>query len=177
VWDWQSIPPREIREVAVDPEATVRAARVGDIPTLAQHRKLMFEDMRTSQAFPCKDPDLDKMEKQYEDYLGHQMTQGFLQARVAEVDGNIVGSGCVSILAWPPAPGCDAFAVGLLHSMYTVPQHRKQGIGLSIINALVAACKAKGCRQIVIGGRGTNAGHHLYETIGFSPAENMHLNL
>jgi GNAT superfamily N-acetyltransferase len=137
----------------------------------------MYEDMRASQAFPCKDPDLNKMKKEYEDYLRHQMTQDSLLAWVAEVEGNIVGSGCVSILAWPPAPGWPAFAAGLLHSMYTAPEYRKQGIGRSIINALMVDCKAKGCRQLILGGTGTNAGRHLYETTGFCPAENMRLNL
>ena len=159
------------------PETTFRAATAGDIPTLARHRRLMYEDMRASQAFPCQDRDLNKMEREYEDYLRHQMPQGSIQVWVAEVEGSIVGSGCVSILAWPPAPGWPAHAVGLLHSMYTASEYRKQGIGRSIIKALMVTCKAKGCRQLIIGGHGTNAGRHLYEAIGFRPSENMRLNL
>jgi GNAT superfamily N-acetyltransferase len=137
----------------------------------------MYQDMRASQGFQCKDADLGKMEREYKRYLRHKMKRDCLVAWVAEIGGNIVGSGCVSVLAWPPGPGCSAEAVGLLHSMYTAPEYRKQGIAGRIIKALGKACKAKGCRSLILGGRGTNAGRHLYETLGFIPAENMRLDL
>lgn len=158
-------------------EVSFRSATAGDVPTLALHRRLIFEDMRVAQSFPFQDSDLKQMEEEYEEYLRGQMSQGVLQAWVAQTGAGIVASGCVSILPWPPAPIWPAAAIGLLHSMYTVPEYRKRGIGRSIIDALAAACRGKGCRQLIIGGTGTNAGRHLYETIGFRPAPNSRLNL
>ncbi len=158
-------------------EVEIRPATPDDVPLLASHRSLMFEDMRTSQAFRCSDEGLARMESQYESYLQQQLANEALLVYVAEVDGSIVASGCVTILDWPPGPGSPDAAVGLLHSMYTTPDCRKRGIGESIVKALTDASKARGCRQLIIGGPGTNAGRHLYETLGFRAAENMRLNL
>ena len=154
-------------------DVAFRPAAATDVPILARYRALMYEDMRTSQGFQYADRDLEKMEKDYESYLRDGLVQGHLLASVAEVGGNVVGSGCVSILAWPPCPGWPPSAVGLIHSIYTAPQYRKQGIAEQIIQALIKASEAKGCRKLTMGGRGTNAGRHLYETLGFVPSENM----
>jgi GNAT superfamily N-acetyltransferase len=156
---------------------TFRPATAEDVPTLARHRRLMYEDMRDSEGYRFQDADLDRMETEYEDCIRKQIPQGCFQAWIAEVEGVVVGSGCVTILPWPPGPTVPAAAVGLLHSMYTASKQRKKGIGRGIIDALAAACKSRGCRQIIIGGSGTKAGRHLYETIGFGPSENMRLNL
>lgn len=158
-------------------QTTLRAATPNDVPTLVEHRHLMFEDMRASEGLQCKDSDLDKMDSDYAAYLRDRIGDGSIRAWVAEADGAIVASGCVSMLAWPPGPNFPPVAVGLLHSMYTAGDYRKRGIAASIVKALASACKANGCRHLILGGRGTKAGRHLYETLGFRPSENSRLNL
>ncbi len=158
-------------------DVEIRAATPDDVPLLASHRRLMYGDMRSSQAFGCSDIGLAAMEGQYDSYLRQQFANETLLVFVAEVDGSIVASGCVTILAWPPWPGGPDSAVGLLHSMFTAAEYRKRGIAESIAKALMNASKAAGCQQLIIGGAGTNVGRHLYETLGFRPTENMRLNL
>ena len=155
----------------------LRAAALGDIPTLVDHRRRMFEDIDAAQSMHYRQDDLDRLDEDYEHFLQNAVQDETLRAWVAEVGGEIVASGAVSVLAWPPCPGLRPGWAALLHSMYTAPKYRRQGIGRSIVEAAISFCKARGCRCIMLGARGSDAGRHLYETIGFRPSENMRLNL
>ena len=70
-----------------------------------------------------------------------------------------------------PGPGRAGERTALLHSMYTAAEYRKCGMAKSIVEKAIAFCRANGCRRIILGGRGTEAGRSLYESVGFTPSE------
>lgn len=155
----------------------IREATAQDIPTLVRHRRLMFEDMAAAQSLQYGAADLDSMEQNYSKYLRAYLPNGTVQAWVAEVGGEAVASGTISILVWPPAPALAGEQTALLHSMYTAPPWRRRGIGRRIAEAAISFCQASGCKRVVLGGRGSDAGRHLYESLGFRPGEQMQLKL
>ena len=163
------------RPRAMPHQPAIRQAISSDIATLVRHRRLMFEDMAAAQSLDYQARDLDRMDRDYQVYLTAHFSDGTALAWVAELDGQVIASGTVTLLPWPPCPSLPGHWSALLHSMYTTPEHRKQGIGRRIIEAATAHCKAAGRKCIILGGRGSDVGRGLYETVGFKPAENMRM--
>ena len=152
-------------------QITFRKAASGDIPVLVAHRHRMFEDMAAPGGQHLQLARLEEMDKAYADYLEIHLAGGTVRAWVADLGGQVVGSGAISILAWPPGPGRAGERTALLHSMYTDAEYRKRGIARHIMETVVEFCQENGCKRIILGGRGSEAGQVLYESVGFKPIE------
>lgn len=150
---------------------TLREAASGDIPVLVVHWRRMYEDWGASEARHFAPTDLEAMAKAYAEYLEIHLASRTVRAWIANAGGEVIASGAVSILAYPPGPGTTSEHTALLHSMYTVPEHRRRGIARRIVETAIAFCRENGCKRITLGGRGTDAGRSLYESVGFKPIE------
>ncbi|MEV7600951.1 N-acetyltransferase [Kitasatospora sp. NPDC089797] len=58
---------------------------------------------------------------------------------------------------------------GRIHTVATDPAHRRRGHGRAVTTALVEALKDRGCGAVEL--RATDAGAHLYRTLGFEPLD------
>ena len=152
-------------------ELPLRAATGGDAAVLASHRRLMYEDMHEAQGFEYPPGGLDAMEAAYAEQLRKGLADGSILAWVVEDGGDVVASGAVSVLPWPPGPMAAGGRTGLLHSMYTAPDHRLRGLARRIVETAIAACREAGLLWITLGGTGTDAGRHLYDSLGFKPTQ------
>jgi GNAT superfamily N-acetyltransferase len=77
---------------------------------------------------------------------------------VAEDDGGIVATGVGTVHG----------SVGWVGTIYTVPERRRQGLGLAISEAVCDALTAAGCRtQVLVA---TPEGRGVYEKLGFEEA-------
>jgi predicted N-acetyltransferase YhbS len=81
----------------------------------------------------------------------HAQTHPF----VAEADGQIVGTGVLSVNG----------SVGWIGTIFVEPAWRRGGVGMALTQATIDTAESAGCRTLLL--VATDAGRPLYEKIGF----------
>jgi len=83
------------------------------------------------------------------------------------LDGEVVGYAYATVYR-----GRSAYRFTAEDSIYVHHAHGRKGIGSALLAALIEACEAAGCRQMVavIGDRENLASIRLHERFGFTPA-------
>jgi predicted N-acetyltransferase YhbS len=74
---------------------------------------------------------------------------------VAEADGEIVGTGVLSVNG----------RVGWIGTIFVEPAWRRRGVGMALTQATIDTAESAGCRTLLL--VATDAGRPLYEKIGF----------
>jgi predicted N-acetyltransferase YhbS len=74
---------------------------------------------------------------------------------VAEADGEIVGTGVLSVNG----------SVGWIGTIFVEPVWRRRGVGMALTQATIDTAESAGCRTLLL--VATDAGRPLYEKIGF----------
>lgn len=101
--------------------------------------------------------------------FGKHITKGLADDNVfvakATVDSQIVSVGAVSIIDFPPTPENHIGKVGYIHTMYTLPEHRRKGLSRQLLDCLVDWCKSKGLKLILLAA--SDEGMKLYSSRGF----------
>ncbi len=153
----------------------LREAVPADIPVLVRHRRRMFEDMDALQGLRRDPAGLDAMDAAYARQLAWRQADGSLRAWVIEAEGRVVASGAVLFSAWLPRPGDLTERLAYLHSVYTEPAYRRQGMAKRIVMAAIEACRAaRLCRMTL---HASEAGRPLYVALGFQATHEMRLML
>lgn len=167
-------------------EIVYRQATVPDIPLLALHHRLMFEEMRAqddggSTQTCCAPnvpqqlkriqrlPDFARLESAQREKLGQQIIEGSCTAWIAEYQGKPIGSGALSILRTTPIPEDPSCEVAFLHSVYTDTAWRGQGIASTILDQLIEQARRGGLHRIQL--NASEAGRSVYQKKGFQPLE------
>jgi GNAT superfamily N-acetyltransferase len=86
-------------------------------------------------------------------------------AWVVDVDGRPVSSGVAWVEEHLPSPSALDGRRAHLASMATEPQHRRQGHGQAVLEALLGWCTSVGMTRVDL--RATPDGRRLYERAGF----------
>jgi GNAT superfamily N-acetyltransferase len=100
---------------------------------------------------------------------------GTYRGWLLEKEGTVVAGGGLVILAHPSAPHNPSPRRAWILNVYTEPQHRCHGFAKAVIEAIVAWCRAQGYAWVSL--HASDAGRHLYETMGFNPTNEMRLLL
>lgn len=99
------------------------------------------------------------------DYYKRHMTDGTFVSWLA-VDGEkIVGTSGMSFVEKPPYFSCPSGKIGLLSSMYTADEYRRQGIAKALLTRVVEEARAYGCGCVQI--TASDMGVLLYTDFGF----------
>lgn len=99
------------------------------------------------------------------DYYNRHMADGTFVSWLA-VDGNkIVGTSGMSFIEKPPYFSCPNGKIGILSSMFTVNEYRRQGIAKELLTRIVHEAKEYGCGCIQI--TASDMGVLLYTDFGF----------
>lgn len=99
------------------------------------------------------------------DYYNRHMADGTFVSYIA-VDGDkIVGTSGMSFVEKPPYFGCPSGKLGLLSSMYTDNNYRRQGIAKKLLSMVVDEARAYGCGVVQI--TASDMGVLLYSNFGF----------
>ena len=99
------------------------------------------------------------------DYYNRHMADGTFVSYIA-VDGDkIVGTSGMSVVEKPPYFGCPSGKLGLLSSMYTDNNYRRQGIAKKLLSMVVDEARAYGCGVVQI--TASDMGVLLYSDFGF----------
>jgi GNAT superfamily N-acetyltransferase len=154
---------------------SLREATPADIPTLVNHRRRMFEDMAAAGGTPHDLAALDAMDVGYAAHLSLRLVDGAERAWVIESGDRIVASGAVLLSEWLPLPSNLTGRLAYLHSVYTLPEHRRRGLARRIVVTAIEFCRAQGLRRLVL--HASRDGRPLYESLGFAPTNEMRLVL
>lgn len=99
------------------------------------------------------------------DYYHRHMAEETFVSWLA-IDGNkIVGTSGMSFVEKPPYFSCPSGKIGLLSSMYTDPDYRRQGIAKELLRRVVEEAREYGCGSVQI--TASDMGVLLYTDFGF----------
>ena len=99
------------------------------------------------------------------DYYKRHMKDGTFVSWVALDGNNIIGTSGMSFVEKPPYFGCPSGKIGLLSSMFTNPNYRRNGIAKELLSRIVNEAKQYGCGTIPI--TASDMGVKLYTDFGF----------
>ncbi|MFN8474181.1 MAG: GNAT family N-acetyltransferase [Anaerolineae bacterium] len=147
------------------PAATIRPATAADLPALGRLGALLvrthhdFDPQRFIAARPGT-------EQGYAGFLGTQLDDGDVVVLVAEWNGEVVGYTYAGLEGW------DYMSLrgpaGVLHDIVVDPTQRGRGVGRMLLDATLAALKARGAPRVVLStAEGNQAAQHLFARAGF----------
>ncbi|HME80873.1 MAG TPA: GNAT family N-acetyltransferase [Candidatus Eremiobacteraceae bacterium] len=93
---------------------------------------------------------------------------------VAQHDGELVGTGGVYVLRNHRSE-IYGQPSAYVTSVYVAPAHRRLGVAKRITQAAIEWARGKGC--VVVRLRASKQGRMVYESLGFTPTEEMELHL
>ena len=105
------------------------------------------------------------------EYYTRHMADGTCVSWLALDEENIIGTSGMSFVEKPPYFGCPSGKIGLLSSMFTHPNYRRQGIAKKLLSLVVAEAKAYGCGTVQI--TASDMGVLLYTDFGFQKNKNF----
>ena len=105
------------------------------------------------------------------EYYTRHMADGTFVSWLALDEENIIGTSGMSFVEKPPYFGCPSGKIGLLSSMFTHPNYRRQGIAKKLLSLVVAEAKAYGCGTVQI--TASDMGVLLYTDFGFQKNKNF----
>ncbi len=142
---------------------TYRLANINDIDNLVELRLNQLKDEGAEELFDLK-PYL------YDYYKTNLGNNSFISYLAIDNDKIIATSG-LTITHKPPYYKCPTGKIGLLSSMYTNPNYRRQGIASHLLDLIINEAKVNGCFLIHI--TASNMGVKLYEAYGFTHNNNF----
>jgi GNAT superfamily N-acetyltransferase len=150
---------------------TIRRASTVDLETLVGHRRAMFEDMGYSDKAA-----LGSMSEKFHVWLLEHMNSGEYLAWVAIApDGTIAAGTGLWLMDWPPHMIGKGARRGNILNVYTNSHYRRRGLARALMQAAVDWCKQNGIDTIIL--HASPSGRTLYESLGFSPTNEMRLRL
>ena len=125
----------------------IRPATEADLPTITE---IYDHAVRFGTAtFEIDPPDLTEMTRRF-----RALTDGGFPYFVAEVDGRVIGYAYAG--PYRPRP---AYRFTVENSVYLQPAIHRRGIGLQLLQRLIAECEVRGYRQMIaVIGDSANAG-------------------
>ena len=154
---------------------TLRLATVDDIPVLVNHRRWMFEDMYADQPLLRDPAKYNVMDQAYAVLLRYEIPAGSTRAWVIDDAETIAASGVLKFTDWLPRPDGQRRGLVYAHSVYTVPEYRRQGLARRILNGMIDYCRDNGWPRLNL--HASDMGRSLYENLGFKPTNEMRLVL
>lgn len=110
------------------------------------------------------------------DYYNRHMADGTFVSWIALDGDKIIGTSGMSFVEKPPYFGCPNGKIGLLSSMFTASEYRRQGIARELLSRVVQEAKEYGCGVVQI--TASDMGVLLYTDFGFKKNGNfMQYNL
>ena len=105
------------------------------------------------------------------DYYQRHLANGTFVSWLALDGDKIIGTSGMSFVEKPPYFGCPTGRIGLLSSMYTNPDYRRQRIARELLRRVVEEARAYGCGTVQI--TASDMGVLLYSDFGFVKNKNF----
>ena len=149
----------------------VRRGTVADVEVIAAHRRWMFEAMGA--LLPEQGPELEAASRRY---LARALPAEEYLAWLAEWDGIVVGGAGLVLRRLLPRPahlegGEEAYVL----NVWVDEAHRGRGVATRLMHDLMGWCAARGVRRVSL--HASEAGRRTYERLGFTPTNELRLDL
>lgn len=105
------------------------------------------------------------------DYYIRHMEDNTFVSWLAIGDEKIVGTSGMSFVEKPPYYSCPSGKIGLLSSMFTDKNYRRQGIARNLLNKVMQEARDYGCGMVQI--TASDMGVLLYTDFGFKKNSNF----
>lgn len=105
------------------------------------------------------------LEPALKDFYHRHMADGTFVSWIAMDGDKIIGTSGMSFVEKPPYFGCPSGRIGLLSSMFTDPEYRRQGIAKELLSRVVEEARKYGCGVVQI--TASDMGVLLYTDFGF----------
>lgn len=105
------------------------------------------------------------------DYYERHMADGTFVSWLAVDEGKIIGTSGMSFVEKPPYFVCPSGKMGLLSSMFTSNEYRRQGIAKELLSRIVNEAREYGCGTVQI--TASDMGVLLYSNFGFVKNKNF----
>ena len=115
------------------------------------------------------------MDAAYAVLLRYEIPAGSTRAWVIEDGGTDRGQRRAQIHRLAAASRRSRRGLVYVHSVYTVPDYRRQGLARRILQAMIDYCRDNGWPRISL--HASDMGRGLYEDLGFQPTNEMRLVL
>lgn len=150
----------------------IRQATLQDLAILVRHRRVMFVEATGAKC----DKELDAMDEGYKRHIQKSLPIGNFKAWIIETkEHKIAASGGITIYEQPPRPQDETLRYVYVHSIYTEPEFRRQGIARKILTTIVDYCRDKKFKTLTL--HAVEASRPLYESFGFKPTTEMRMFL
>lgn len=142
-----------------------------------QYRKLTADDLDTFIQMRIRQLREEGAQEDFDlvpalkDYYDRHMADGTFVSWLALDEEKIIGTSGMSFVEKPPYYGCPTGRIGLLSSMYTDPEYRRQGIARELLTRVVEEARAYGCGTVQI--TASDMGVLLYTNFGFVKNDNF----
>ena len=142
-----------------------------------QYRKLTADDLDTFIQMRIRQLREEGAQEDFDlvpalkDYYDRHMADGTFVSWLALDEEKIIGTSGMSFVEKPPYYGCPTGRIGLLSSMYTDPEYRRQGIARELLTRVVEEARAYGCGTVQI--TASDMGAILYTNFGFVKNDNF----
>ena len=155
-----------------DPESKIfiREATARDIPDVVRLRRRMYEDMQYTDVSA-----LEQSSRLNAVYLQKAIAEGSFRAWLACHDDRVVASGAVLVSPWPAHPYDGECRRATILNVYTDPAYRRRGIARHLMVTIIEWCKREGFARVSL--HASEAGRHLYQSLGFEATNEMRLKL
>jgi GNAT superfamily N-acetyltransferase len=149
----------------------IRPATTADLEILVAHRRAMFQDMGYSD-----EAALNSMTARFRPWLMKHMNAGDYHAWLTvAADGTIAAGVGLWLMEWlPHMIGQGAYRGNILN-VYTAGKFRRRGLARQLMEAVLRWCRENSIDTIIL--HASPLGRSLYESMGFSPSNEMRLHL
>ena len=150
---------------------SIRRAAPRDCDIILHHRRSMFQEMKEGAS-----DELDRTVQIARPWLMTALSNGTYQGWLAEDSQRKVVAGAgVVVLSWPASPKNLENRRALIVNVYTELEFRGQGLARQLMLTALDWLKEQGFRMAAL--HASDAGRHLYETLGFRPTNEMQVRL
>jgi GNAT superfamily N-acetyltransferase len=160
-----------MHDLAGTEKGCIRIATEEDIPRLAIHHRMMFEEIQEKNRVLPNPSEMAVLEKEYAEKLSREFTSGSCISWVVQIGNRIVSSGAISIVSYVPVPHDLSSRIAFLHSVYTEKEYRYQHHAHDITQEAVKYCRNQGIKRLYLAA--SDDGRPVYEKSGFVPVPNM----
>ena len=134
----------------------IRIATAADVDALAVLKQLWS---------PPAQPPTEASREEFATTLGTWMQANNATCMVADLDGELVGMAWLIVFERVPNPDARRRLGGDIQSVYVIAEHRGQGVGRRLVQALCALADERGVARVTVHSGTRTTG--FYERLGF----------
>jgi ribosomal protein S18 acetylase RimI-like enzyme len=152
-------------------EILICRAAVADAEIISAQRRGMFEDM--GRGTPAE---LNAMVVAFIPWVADRIARGEYLGWFAKTAAGAVAAGAgMMLMDHPPSPIDLSGKRGYVLNVYVNPEFRRHGLARRLMATILEYCREQHIRLVEL--HASDAGRHLYESLGFKPTNEMRLSL